>query len=226
MPQAAQVAIDRIRTITGDINKAQFTDQEVINWLNDAQWRLLGKTYGSQDHFVLTSVKGQANYGLPPATNPTPSSLFVRQVWYGEKLISPTSVEEISKLYPNNVSGQNNSTLLGTPQWYWIDSAMTPGWNLQLFPVPDTDGILITGIKVNSPGKITAVTDLLSCTDEQLETLVLMCLQRAKEWDMDYEGARYFDTITKERMAEDMHNNAVRFIEVYPHVREADGDLW
>lgn len=214
----AQVVMDRIRTITGDINKAQFSDTEIINWINDAQFRLISRTETNQEHFVELSVANTRTYFLPPGFTK------VRDVHVNGLLVNPATLEEINQMYPDN-----NSTLYypsGQPLYYWIDTAQSVGYNLQLYPAPAQSGWNIEGLKIQTPTNITSGTTTLSVLDFQVETLVLMCLQRAKEWDTDYDGARYFDIMAEKRMGEESYNHAVRQMESYPNVRQVSSDQW
>jgi hypothetical protein len=215
---AASVVINRIRTITGDKNSAQWTDAEIINWINDSQMRLISQTESNQEHLVLPSIKDGRNYFLPPGFTK------VRAVHVNDLLVSPTTLDEINKMYPAATSAGSYPS--GQPIWYWIDQAFSVGLTLQLYPAPDRAGMQIEVMRLQTATMITAPTDQISVPDSQIETLVIMCLQRAKEWDTDFEGAAYFDRISEKRMGEDRYNSQVLQSATYPHIRTATGDDW
>lgn len=213
----AQVIIDRIRTISGDRLAAQFSDPEIINWINDAQTRLVNRVESPVVNWQVPSVKGQQNYNVDTST-PYDITRF-QSVYYGSQLVSPTTYNELKSIYSLSLQQQPYPT--GIPCWYWLQNR-----TLNLFPAPDTSGIIISGQGAWYPKTITVVTDPITVSDEQIDTLVIMCLENAKEWEMDYTGAEYFAKKAEKQIGEDSYNNQVRQMETYPHVRQVDSDIW
>lgn len=212
-------AIDRIRVITGDKNKAQFSDAEIMNWITDAQYRLVQRIEAPQWEFIASTIAGQYSYTL------TPGYLKIREVKVNDQIVNVTTSTEILRLYPSLPLGPPfNRYPTGQPIWWWITEDVDPGLNM--YPAPGITGQQIWGIKLDIPTALTTTTSALVITPDQLDTLVLMCLQRAKEWDTDYEGARYFDQMADKRMGEDSYNQQVRQIQTYPNVRQLPTDEW
>lgn len=209
----AQVVLDRIRTIAGDTLAAQFNDTEMLNWVNDAQTRLMNRTEQPINSWSTPSVIGQQTYSI------TPGISRFRSVYYGAQLVSPTTYDELKTIYSLSLNQTPYPT--GIPCWYWLQNRA-----LNLFPAPDTAGVVISGQGAAYPTVLTAPGDSLTIPDEQIDTLVVMCLQNAKEWEMDYEGATYFGRKADKQIGEDSYNNQVRQMETYPHVRDSGYDTW
>lgn len=116
--------IARVRTVSGDTTSAQFTDQHVIDWINDGirecaiNNNLLQKN-GTQDTAV-----GTASYALPA------DILKLHSVKFDNIKLRLLTMEEFDK--ENSGVGTNVTTSAGTPNvaYVWANQ-------LTLYPTPD-----------------------------------------------------------------------------------------
>lgn len=213
MPRTLKDIIDRVRVVTGDKSSAQFVDADIARWATDAQLRLMRNSERGQSEWTGTSVKGQNSYAV------TGGFLMIREVFYNGSLVMPMTEEELNQYNPNRLISP--TTQIGTPTLYWLTKD-----TVNLYITPDTNGLPIYVKRIPRPTDLVVSSDPLTVPDEQLETLVMACLQRAKEWEEDFEGAAYFRSELKDRTAEDSYQGQVQTTDSYPSIRSADGDDW
>jgi len=208
-----QNVIDRVRAITGDRTAAIYADVDIIRWINDAQLRVLKSTETAQKDVTGTSAIGQWQYVIAGGF------LMVRDVKYGGQQLQAITREKLNLLDPN--WSQNPTGMLGTPDYYWLQKD-----TVNLYVTPDTAGFNVVVTLVPRPVVLTVVGDSLVVPDESIEAIVNLCLEDAKTWDEDWQGAAYFRDAAKQRMAEDAYLVDVPTIDSYPTIRSMPGDDW
>lgn len=118
--------VTRVRSITGDTVAIQFSDDELISWINDgirecAIWNNLLQKRATQ-----AAVVGQGDYDLPP------DILKLHSIKFNNNKLPVRTLEEFESQYP----GASDET--GTPDVCYIWAA-----KLTLYPAPGTTDPLV-----------------------------------------------------------------------------------
>jgi len=156
--QASDI-VDRVRSVFGDKDAAQVTDDDFLRWINDAQREIASKFEFSQVKGVHDLIAGESEYTLPDGVfkiysvilNGTPLSYVKPQVGMGFGAGS------------------------GTPTHYW-------SWNgaLNLHPTPDTgkmNGLVI--YYLSAPNQVISLESELAVPGEYHSRIADYCLSQA-----------------------------------------------
>lgn len=113
--------ISRVRTIAGDIAVNQFTDQNIIDWINDAQRECVTDNLLLQKTATQNTINGTAGYTLPP------DILKLHSIKYDNSKLRVVTQEEFDE------SWSDDGTIKGTPT-----IANLWAGTLNLYPTPDS----------------------------------------------------------------------------------------
>lgn len=210
MTLTAEDVVKRVRTIYGDREKSQIDDDDIFNWITDAQ-RWLVRKYKPVSSTVLASVSGQSIY------SPTGGFISVADVFYDSRQLALTTRKELDASDPYWLGSVASPS--GTPRLYWLERNQ-----LRLYPTPDTTGKVISVTSVVLPGSVTKLTDELIIDDGYLEPIVDRCLTRAKEFDEDWQGAAYFKSNAQEGATDASHEESNRGDDSFPVIRDDPAD--
>lgn len=166
--------ISRVKRTFGDESGAQITDDDIIRWINDAQYEIaqsmkLLEATGSQ-----TTRQGKNDYGLPD------SLIDLRAVYYdGQPLdyLSEQEFDEHIRRVHEAPSGE-----VGTPRYYtsW-------GNQISLYPGPaDSKSLEVRFICF--PARVTKTTDDLTLPMRYHMRILESVLASAYELDENYEA--------------------------------------
>lgn len=213
MARTLQNLLDRLRVASGDKTSVQWSDADIARWATDGQLKILRYTETSKQILTITggSVSGQAAYLVDRGF------LWVEAVYYNGAALSRLTQPELDDLDLNRLVSPTTS--IATPLYYWLTKD-----TINLYPTPDTSGLVIQLICVPRPTDLTVGTDVLLIQDEQFETLVRYCIQMAKESDEDWTAASYYRQDVKERLAEDAYEEAHAGSAQFISVRTLVGD--
>ena len=115
-----QDIITRVRNIAGDTNTLQFTDAQVLDWINDGVRECAIQNNLLQKRATSTVTSGTAAYALPV------DILKLHSVRYDGAKLSVKTLQEFEDL----VSGTDTSN--GTPQYCYVWAGF-----INLYPAPD-----------------------------------------------------------------------------------------
>ncbi len=113
--------ISRVRVTAGDEAKVLYTDQTIVDWLNDAQRECCVDNLLLQVTATQTTIVGQSGYALPQ------DILKLHSIKYDNSKLRVVTQEEFDELYESTGSEQGTPFLANT----WANT-------LTLFPAPDS----------------------------------------------------------------------------------------
>lgn len=117
----ASAIIDRVRKIAGDVDVLQFTNDDIVTWINDATRECASNNNLLQVSATTATVAGTTDYNLPA------DILRLHSVRYDGVKLDILSLSEFDKFVD-----EYGSTDRGTPQvvYLWANK-------FTLFPAPD-----------------------------------------------------------------------------------------
>lgn len=110
--------INRVRIIAGDTNVLQYTDQNILDWINDGVRECALNNNLLQKRATQDTVIGQAGYSLPT------DILKLHSVTYNDTKLPVLTLEEFDQQY-------ENSDMTGTPQTSYLWAGQ-----ITLYPTP------------------------------------------------------------------------------------------
>lgn len=205
--------ISRVRDIAGDRDALQFSDPQVVNWINDGVVECALANDLLQKRASSFTDEGQSDYLMPT------DILKLHTVRYDGVKLKALSLEEVDKYFPESVEGTEE----GKPSYYYIWAG-----NLTLKPVPNEVKTLVLDYIFVPP--------VLSGDNLDVELplpvgyhgrIVDYCLAQVAQQDDDIEryNAKMEEFHTGVRQ---MRDKAENNDDVYPFitVSERDTDWW
>lgn len=165
--QASEVA-DRVRATFGDKDGAQLTDDDLLRWINDAQFEIAVKFEFSQVKGVHDLLAGEPEYGLPD----------------GVFKIYSVVVTGIPLIYVKPQVGMELPNMTGGPANYWV-------WDkiLHLSPTPAQSklgGLVVYYLA--KPDSVVSLDNELTVPEEYHTRVVEYCLAQAYLLDNSLEA--------------------------------------
>lgn len=113
--------ITRVRNTAGDLNVLQFTDDQLLLWINDAVREIAVENKLSQKTASLSCISGQQGYALPD------DILKMHSVYVDGEKIQVSTLQEWETLF----SGGGNDTRTARPSMAYVWAG-----KLNLWPTP------------------------------------------------------------------------------------------
>ena len=200
--------INRVRKIAGDIDVLQFTDADIMSWINDAAKECASDNQLLQKSATQAVVNGQTDYTLPT------DILKLHSVRYDNENIRLMTMQE----FDAEVSGFGE-TNKGAPfvGYVWAGK-------LVLYPAPDNSTKNLVISYTRTPTEVTAVGNSIDLPTMYHRRIVDYCLAMVAEQDDDL--ARYqakmdeFKTGVQNLKDQDEWN-----YDVYPSITVSDRDM-
>lgn len=164
--------ITRVRNIAGDVNVLQFTNEQVLDWVNDGVRECAIQNNLLQKRGTQTVVSGQREYSLPADV------MRLHSVRYDNDKLSIRTMEEFDEVYGDS------TTATGTPTVCYVWAGF-----LNLYPTPDNSVKQLVIDYIYDPAPI-LIADIAT-TEPPLPTsyharLVDYCLAQVAQQDDDY----------------------------------------
>lgn len=167
--------INRVRTSAGDMSALQFTNDQVLAWINDGIRECAVDNNLLQKRGSQNSVVGQGDYALPS------DILKLHSIKYDNEKLRFLTLEEFDQYY----SGVGTSTTdVGTPQVAYVWAGV-----LKLFPVPQDVKQIIIDYLYDAPVHLIAniATDEVGLPVGYHSRIVDYCLAQVAQQDDDIE---------------------------------------
>jgi len=208
----------RVKTIFGDNDSIQLTDDSINNWMTDAQTEIALAA-------SLLQVKASA-IGTMPSMEMPADMLELHAVWWlndttsGNEFYEPLkfmSFADAQLTAPDN--GQSGALV---PVSYWIF-----GNTLTFVPYIPGVGGSVNLFYTKQPTSITAVNREFDIPVSYHPRILEYCLKQAYEMDENYEASAYKTTEFKDNLTEMIDQDAWGQHASYPtiSVRPEDGGL-
>jgi hypothetical protein len=203
--------IRKVRRSFGDDGQIFITDQDIIDWINDAQMQIARESPN-----LTAEITTAAN--TFPYTMPTDLITMMR-VLYDIFPVPYTDVEDL------DAKAANLRDVKGVPAMYYI-----VGGKLKLYPQPDTtDTTTVTLQYSRQPVDLQSSSDKLTVPVQFHEDIVRFCLARARERNEDYKGMEVAMQEFKDRISA-RFSTILEPDDTYPVIRDDAGassyDLW
>lgn len=203
--------MQRVRNIAGDVNSLQFTDDMLLDWINDGVRECAVGNKLLQKRATTASVADQRAYDLPT------DILKLHSVKYNGVKLRALTLDEF-----DNYTGADTSDVTGTPTVCYVWAGV-----LNLYPTPDVDDLSVTIDYIYDPGNIDS-----SQTGSELEALPVQyharivdyCLAQVAQQDDDLPRyqAKMQEFKTGVREIKDMPENEQ---DTYPSITVAGRDM-
>jgi hypothetical protein len=170
----------RVRTDLGLTDSSLLTDDNIEDWLNEAQTEIALTLRWYRVHDIMGTVSGTKEYALPiPAAG---RCIQIEEVRYDDEQMEVVSLDQLLR-YDWNYTQAGN----GRPQFYYVRGATGFG----LHQTPDTtDADILTVVYVGLPPQVTAPNELFYVPPGGDRALLIYAKMLASEKDMYGEGAR------------------------------------
>lgn len=171
--------IKRVQRQFGDDVEAQITQEDIVNWVNDACLEIVTKNMTNQANLVGYSdiIEGKSTYSLPP-------DLYkLRNVRANGKVIRGTTYDQLVSTYDGQLSDTTNPAV-GEPEWYWVE-----GGKLNLVPQPNNTLGTLDIFYISRPDlmDVNMLTREPDVPTEYHPRIVEYCIAQAAELDDDSE---------------------------------------
>ena len=167
-----QDIIDRVRNIAGDVNVLQFTDAQILTWVNDGTRECVIQNSLLQKRGTQVVTTGDGDYSLPA------DILKLHSVKYDNQKLSMLSLEEFEEQY-----GVTSNTETGTPTAGYVWAGL-----LNLYPKPDNSTSVLTIDYIRNPVDVVIGdidTEGPDLPDEYHHRIVDYCLAQVAQQDDD-----------------------------------------
>lgn len=122
--------ISRVRSVAGDIDAQQFTNDQIINWINDGIRECALANNLLQKRISQMGTVGSSDYSLPS------DILKIHSVKYNNEKLRALTLEEFDEYYAG--VGQDTDVNPASPGIYYIWAG-----TLTLYPSPDVSSPLV-----------------------------------------------------------------------------------
>lgn len=176
--RTAQEVLDAVTRQVGDEAEIQFTQSDIIRWINQAQLEIVIKNNTINEVSAVTNiVAGQDKY--PILSDAAFSNLNkINTILYDGRPIKNLPFQEAMEYIIGNASD-------GTPSIWYVKTGV-----LNLWPKPDTNitgGLTIYYTK--KPTKVNLVGDYLGVPDSFFNAVLQYVISQAMEMDENWQAA-------------------------------------
>lgn len=163
--------ITRVRVISGDTTAAQFTNDQVLSWINDGIRECAVNNNLLQKDASSNTVVGQASYALPT------DILKLHSVKYDNNVLQMITMEEFDKRYSGIGTSTTNATGIPVVGYVWAGV-------LRVYPTPEAVKALVVSY-LYDPAIITDVGDEITLPVGYHSRIVDYCLSQVALQDDD-----------------------------------------
>lgn len=205
-----QDVVTRVKRIFGDETGVQITDEDVINWINQAQENIGLENEGLMEATAVADIKAnQTEYDYPPDLS------VLRSLSYKGYRMKYMSFAEFNE-YIDGFAAEPGVNPYGTgiPELFMV-------WNNKITVFPKPNETLDGGLKLFYVRHPVAATNLGDSIDVPLQyhnSIVDYCLQQAYELDEDIEKANYKKSQVDEKVMKLNDRNKWVSQEYYPRI--------
>lgn len=216
MVTKADVIFEAVKSQFGDLTGAVIETDDILRWINEGQLQILKQTsslLGTPQSIPM--VAGDNQYDL--------SADFFRatSVELDGRRLQFLTQAQMAAMYPSLNSAQPPT---GNPRYFTTGSVGTGLAQLYLAPKPSQAGTLTITYKAR-PVPVNASTDNLSVPDENVETLQMYCIAKAKQMEGDDDAWAAHRAVVKDQLVEDGHEATnAKNDDTYPFIRVSNGD--
>jgi len=196
-----------VRRIFGDEAAVQLDDNDIQQWVNDAQTAIVAKNHTLKAVSTTTSVEGQASYSFP-----SPLIAQVTSILYDGALLENLDISSAQERISTSDPQQTDS---GTPTvWYeWAGEFV-------LYPKPDA-AKEIKLFYTRYPTPISGSDDqLLDVPDKYFQAVVDYCLWKSYELDEDWQAAQIKEGHFRSALEEQSEEEREAAHLTYPVIQE------
>lgn len=208
----------RVKRLFGDESGVQVTDDDLVDWINDACREIYLQSDTLAQAVELTaSIENNGIYYLPD------DSYTIRSVSYAEENQSFYQL----RFMPNHAMSEymdgydGSDGLKGTPTFYFKGD--TAG-EFRIYPVPEVNTGTIKVSYSRLPFPVASLNDTVDIEDRYFTAVVEYCLMKAYEMDEDWEAvsrkAEYVQSTIDANALKDQWLNS----DVYPSVQPSSED--
>lgn len=199
----AQDVISYVLRQVGDESGVQFTEEDIIRWINAAQRDIIYTNKElNQVEVAVNLVQDQTRY---PVISDIPSILRIHSIERDGNLVDNISLEDYqSKNVPQDLN-------------YWWQYAGV----INISPAPKEDqpeGLLIRYTK--SPDRISDSAQLLGVPDSYFKAVVDYCLKEAYELDENFEASTMKNNQLNQFLMDRQLNSTIETGRDYPSIRD------
>lgn len=164
----------RIKNLFGDDNNIVLHDDDMLDWINEAQLEIARETACRNASTTTAASNFIGGHNVADL-------LTVRGIKYGSTHLQPISFQEL-------IRQSSLLTPTGTPDYFYMD-----GGDIFLYPEPSSgDSTTVTIRYVDYPTDLTTTGSSLDISAKYHNELVLYCLAKAHERNRDEGMANYY----------------------------------
>lgn len=209
----AQNIFTRVRSQFGDATGIQVSDQDIFDWINNAQRDIAYASNLIETRAIADVRAGQSDYTLPT------DQLTIINIRYRGTTLQPMSIQERDTYIQDADNSVVNATL-STPTKYWIFAN-----TITLYPTPDTsEQSALRAYYTRAPNKVTLVTDDLELPVAFHNTILDRVLQWCHEKDENWQAAQIKKTDYQTSVAKLAEDAQYDEHESYPSITTAARD--
>ena len=200
----AQDVIDYVLRQVGDESGVQFTEQDIIRWINAGQRDII---FTNQDlNQVEVTVNLTANQSRYPILNSLPDIMRIHSLERDGRFLPNYSLEDVQD---GNVPEND---------YWWMFGGVI---NIQPAPTEDQpEGLILRYTK--APSRVAKGADMLSIPDDYFKALVDYCLKEAYELDENFEASTMKGNQVDKFLQERALKSTVDTGRDYPAIRDWD----
>lgn len=198
----------QVRRIFGDEASVQLSDEDIQQWVDDAQQAVVTKNKALKAVSTSLSVPGQASYDFP-----TPLIQQVESILFDGVLLNHVELASAQSLIQSNDPHFEDS---GVPvSWYeW-------GGNFTLYPKPDSEKEIALYYSRYPAPMSGDEGQLLDLPDKYFQAVVDFCLWKAYELDEAWDAAQMKEGHFRGALEEQGEEEREAAHLLYPTIQEA-----
>lgn len=200
----AQDVVDYVLRQLGDESSVQFTESDVIRWINAAQRDIIHSNKElNQVEATVNLLAGQRRY---PVLSSLPDIMRIHSIEMNGRLLPHHTLEEVQ-----------DGDIPVSHYWYQF------GGVLYIAPAPDVDvneGLILRYTR--APNRITDTTEMLGIPDSYYKALIDYCMKEAYEQDENFEASQMKSSQFNQFIETHRYSTTVETGRDYPTIREVE----
>lgn len=200
----AQDVVNYVLRQLGDESSVQFTEADVIRWINAAQRDIIFSNKElNQVEATVNLLAGQHRY---PVLSSLPDIMRIHSIEMNSRLLPHHTLEEVQ-----------DGDISSSAYWYQF------GGVLYVHPVPDVDvneGLILRYTR--SPNRVTDTADALGVPDDYYKALIDYCMKEAYEQDENFEASQMKASQFNQFVETHRYSSTVETGREYPTIREVE----
>lgn len=204
-------AITQVRATAGDTSALQFTDAQIVAWINNGIRECATDNNLLQKRGTQNTVVGQGNYVIPT------DMLKLHTVRYDNKKLDFITLEEFDKIYSGVGS---DTTSRGTPNIAYIWAGV-----LYVYPIPDAVKVLTVDYSKDAAQHTTGAVGVeLNLPVSYHMRIIDYCLAQIAQQDEDLN--RYATKMQEFRTGVQMVKDQDEYAnDLYPSISVSERDM-